>query len=1238
MDEKKFIQVLGFLPEENATGIFQKHYQGYAITVDFGQRQFDFGSKIKSESTTTQNFGQAENWVVLECVDRLLEKGYAPEDITLEKTFKVGHGNSGGRLDILVEKEGKAFLMIECKTYGKAFQKALATTHKNGGQLLSYFQNDTNAQYLMLYASTLEAAEVKTQQAIIKIEDHYRDAGNVVDVFERWNKITLTNGIFEDWVAPYHFENKRILIKELVELDKAASTALFHSFLSILRKHSVSDKPNAFNVIFDLFLAKLWDEKKEEHEEADFQWRENEDDAVSFQYRLLDLYRSGMDTFLSIEVFGLNDNDFCTKDETALKRIRKKVLMLEKVFNIKSVINEDSFQENHRVLKEIVEMLQGYKIRYPRKQQHLSDFFERLLTTGLKQEAGQFFTPPPITRFVIKSLPIRQLLTKSINQKKPSLPAMIDYAAGSGHFLTEIMEEYQSIINTMDISNFKTDAKKTVQSWRINEYDWAKEYIYGVDKDYRLVKVAKVGCYFYGDGLAQVIHGDGLDNFAHSKTFRGKVKANAHKPQFQLVLSNPPYSVSAFKTTLNSKYAKEDFDLFDRLTDRSSEIECLFVERTKHLLSTDGIGVLILPSSILSNTGIYTQTREIILKSFEIVAITELGSATFMATGTNTVTLFLKRRDDQVAQEIEHSLTLFFSNYQDITIQGIERAIAKYVAHVWEEIDFADYQTLLQGAPNENIQKHEIYKDYQKKIKVKKGTDKWAEIRQLEREKLLYFILAYKQRVVLVKTGQKSAEKRFLGYEFSNRRGNEGMHPIQRSKTIDECTQLYDVHDSTNAHKASFYIYQAFSEGRFDLDIPDNLKSNVSYQHLVDMLTFDRVDFEKNISLSVKKKAKIESRWKSSKIGYLTTLMKRGKSPKYGQSNLQIIKSGQARGYYKFDFEKRYYASPSYQIDERKLQKGDLLLNSSGVGTAGRVTAFHLDGDYVADSHITILRFDEKLVHPKYALNIFGMIGFKNLEKLALGQSGQIEMTLDTIANIKIPIPPLDIQQKIVEEIAVLEQEEEQMMQEVERLRGEIEIIIKSISSARIDRLGNNTVLVTKGSSPTWQNIAYTDEKEVLFITSENVRKGYLDFSKKKYLESKFNEIQRRSVLKKGDFLINIVGASIGRAAIYNLDDIANINQAVALVRCANTLDVKFLNYFLNSDDAIASYTEMKKEVARANLSLQNIKDIKIPLPLLNTQQKIVTQIEAIETKIQTLEQQIASTPQRRATVLKMYL
>ena len=124
MNGKTLIKALNFSPKENAEGVFEKKYSAnYIIEIDFGKELINYGNLIKTESKTTQNFSQPENFVVLECVDRLLEKGYKPENIILEKTWATGHGTSG-RLDVLVTRDnGSAYLMIECKTYGKEFEK-----------------------------------------------------------------------------------------------------------------------------------------------------------------------------------------------------------------------------------------------------------------------------------------------------------------------------------------------------------------------------------------------------------------------------------------------------------------------------------------------------------------------------------------------------------------------------------------------------------------------------------------------------------------------------------------------------------------------------------------------------------------------------------------------------------------------------------------------------------------------------------------------------------------------------------------------------------------------------------------------------------------------------------------------------------------------------------------------------------------------------------------------------------
>ena len=122
---KGLITAIGYTPQDGKNGIYLKSYpnhDGYCIFLDFNSQKIIYdsdenpsGVAIKVWEKTTSNFSQAENFVVLECVDSLLEKGYTPSCIELEKTYPSGHGRSG-RLDVLVKTVDDApFLMIECK-------------------------------------------------------------------------------------------------------------------------------------------------------------------------------------------------------------------------------------------------------------------------------------------------------------------------------------------------------------------------------------------------------------------------------------------------------------------------------------------------------------------------------------------------------------------------------------------------------------------------------------------------------------------------------------------------------------------------------------------------------------------------------------------------------------------------------------------------------------------------------------------------------------------------------------------------------------------------------------------------------------------------------------------------------------------------------------------------------------------------------------------------------------------
>jgi type I restriction enzyme, S subunit len=188
-------------------------------------------------------------------------------------------------------------------------------------------------------------------------------------------------------------------------------------------------------------------------------------------------------------------------------------------------------------------------------------------------------------------------------------------------------------------------------------------------------------------------------------------------------------------------------------------------------------------------------------------------------------------------------------------------------------------------------------------------------------------------------------------------------------------------------------------------------------------------------------------------------------------------------------------------------------------------------------------------------------------------------------------------------------------------------------------RLGDVCELITKGSSPTWQGVSYVDKNSgILFITSENVGKYKLLLEKRKYVEKKFNQIEPRSILKKYDILMNLVGASIGRVAFFNLDETANINQAVCLIRLIdinNYFNFDFLLHFLNSTICIDYMYDKQVDNARANLSMGNVNKFVIPLPPLAEQKRIVEKVDELLVLCDRLEEEIEKAEAKRGEILE---
>jgi type I restriction enzyme M protein len=1056
---KELITLLGFKKQVGEKDIYYKTYtkhKDYILKVNFEKENIEYGTKIKLGDLTTSNFENSENFVVLECVDRVLDKGYSPDKLSLEHKWPMGRKEKG-KLDILItDKDNKAYLMIECKTWGGEYENEKKKMQRDGGQLFSYFQQDKAAQYLCLYASRLFKGQIEYVNDIVQVDEQWTALSNQKEIHDHWNKNYKDNGIFELWATAYDVEIKAITRGRLKELTEEDSSRIFNQFAEVLRHNVVSDKPNAFNKIFNLFLCKIVDEDRKPDEELKFQWLETDTDE-ELQKRLSDLYKQGMKDYLTKDVTDYNDAQVAEKlyalDATVRDQIREMFtrvrLHKNNEFAFKEVYDEKSFRENAIVVREVVELLQPYQIRYGHKQQFLGDFFELLLSTGIKQEAGQFFTPVPIAKFIISSLPIRELIDQKIkNDETNFLPYIIDYAAGSGHFLTESMDEVQNIIESIDVSKQRPSVKSKLKSWRESSFDWAYDYVYGIEADYRLVKTAKVSCFLNGDGLANVIHADGLDHFNKSFEYKGKLKEvsaddTKDNGQFDILVANPPYSVSAFKNTL--KNGEESFELYNRITDNSSEIECLFIERTKQLLKKDGFAGVILPRSILSKSGIYIDAREILLKYFYIKAIVQFDAHTFLATGTKTSTFFLVKRDNNDWKKIDIIINKFFEKPIDKTVDDIENGFSTYIEYNFNLITFEDYIQFIQGNLNEKILEEEKFIEYKNnfiestEIKELKSKKYFSELEfheqseeldklflskfiSIEKEKMLYFFLTFNQNTIVVNSGTKKAEKQFIGYEFSNRRGYEGLK-LYRAADGTIKSKLYSEKLKLDPTKVNTLIYKSILNENITID--ESLSKNVSQVELFKLINFNNYNFEKDINLIQRKDVVFKSKYELSPIKKLAREIINGSTP--SKQNVNYWSSDDIPWLNVPEFPKdtifvdgsNLYVSKS-ALDDKKVRL--VPVNSvliSCTATIGRVAINRKPITTNQQINAIVCNLDE--VYPEYLGHFLNMYGYRLAD--LVNNPGVKHVNLGVLKSFKIPHPPKDIQKLIIDEIADIEKD-----------------------------------------------------------------------------------------------------------------------------------------------------------------------------------------------------------------------
>ncbi|EIX7253703.1 restriction endonuclease subunit S, partial [Campylobacter coli] len=472
-------------------------------------------------------------------------------------------------------------------------------------------------------------------------------------------------------------------------------------------------------------------------------------------------------------------------------------------------------------------------------------------------------------------------------------------------------------------------------------------------------------------------------------------------------------------------------------------------------------------------------TREILFQNFDFIAIVELGNQTFGATGTNTIILFLRKKETfkQENHLISQDYSLIKERIEAENLKDNENFYQNYLSAYcdFRKFDKELYSNFLNGNLDSNLAELEAFKDYRnafrqtsdyKKLKeskiYKESKDKQdledkaflAYAQAIEKDKLLYFSLSLNQEVLIIKSPSDIKEqKKFLGYEWSNRKGDEGLKELHEPYL----SPLFERDNPQNETKLNTLICKAFLKTLSD--IPKDLQGYASKARLIDMMDFEKVEFNKAISLNVKSRDELNpfknSKFELVRLGEVCDLFNGyafKKTDYVEKSNTLLIRMGNIRPNGEFDAEHKIQYLPDNFNNKYKdylLNDGDVIIAMTDMGNAMNILGVPTivknknNRNFLLNQRVgKLFNFSEKIIvqYLKYALSSnevkkqFKLQGYGGL---------QINLGKTQILSTKIPLPPLEIQKQIVAECEKVEEQYNTIRMSVEEYQNLIKTILQ---------------------------------------------------------------------------------------------------------------------------------------------------------------------------------------------------
>ena len=323
----------------------------------------------------------------------------------------------------------------------------------------------------------------------------------------------------------------------------------------------------------------------------------------------------------------------------------------------------------------------------------------------------------------------------------------------------------------------------------------------------------------------------------------------------------------------------------------------------------------------------------------------------------------------------------------------------------------------------------------------------YAFAKPIEADKLLYFALTYQQTTLIVSAPTDNTEqKQFLGYDWSNRKGSEGIQIIQAGGI------LYNAHNHNAPDTIAAAIRQSFTAPSLKKDLGEKQKY-CTLANLSDMIDFSRINFNKAIKLTPDKKIEFRSKYPLKLFSEIISLIETGSRPAGGVGMLSegVLSLGgehidNQNGRLNLSNPKYVPLSFYKNATRGKLQKNDILICKDGALT-GKIAIVREELDdkqAMINEHLFIIRC-QSLITQFYLFEFLYSIMGQNLLKANITGSAQGGLNSTNLKNIKIPLPPLDIQRSIVSECEKVDEEYNTSRMSIEEYKKKIAQVFEDL-------------------------------------------------------------------------------------------------------------------------------------------------------------------------------------------------